>query len=572
MPLVSLEIEELAEIFPELEEPRPHRPAPLRLTFPDLSQSYLPGRGLFYSSLIHELLLVAVVLLTFQFHRTLLPRQRLLTHMIDLGDAAKITYLPTLGGGEEGNGRPGGSPGISHRSSAPAHSQSSKGIAYPGPQPIVSDSPNPTNQNQTVLHPSAEKPRVLKQFVPLPNIVRMANSGVKLPSDLLAAKPAMPELQVAPSPAVEKPKLPVPESPPPPAPITVAREARKAAQSPVAAPKIAKLPSQGNDLETIVSLSPTPAMPEPAPKLPEGEARGRFAVSPEANVTAENTPGSKKEGAASSAVIGKQAGTGSGNAVEVAIGPGVGVAASASGAGGGTGTGIGAANGSGKGGTGNENARGSGTGTGLGTTSGTASASGAGGGSGTGQGSFAGITIQRGSTANLGVSVATHVRARVSIPSQNAYGMTVVSLANSGGGLPDLGLFADEKVYTVYIDMRATTDDPAPSWTFQYALLHPSELSGNDQEGSAPPYPLSKQVPKLPRDLILKYLRDQVLVYAVLGIDGQLHQLEIKQTPDPLFNRPILLALKTWTFRPAQLNGQPVAIKVLLGVPVLPLE
>jgi len=150
--------------------------------------------------------------------------------------------------------------------------------------------------------------------------------------------------------------------------------------------------------------------------------------------------------------------------------------------------------------------------------------------------------------------------------------MTVVSLANSGGGLPDLGLFADEKVYTVYVDMRATAEDPAPSWTFQYALLHLNEISDKSEEGSTAPYPLSTQLPKLPRDLILKYLRNQLLVYAILGIDGQLHQLEIKQTPDPLFNRPILLALKNWTFRPAQLNGQPAAIKVLVGVPVLPLE
>jgi hypothetical protein len=571
MPLVSLEIEELAEIFPELEEPRPQQ-KPLRLTFPDVSQRYVPGRALFYSSLIHELVLVVVVLLTFQFHRTLLPRQKLLTQMIDLGDGAKITYLPTLGGGDEGKGREGGSPGISHRTSAPAHSQSSKGVAYPGPQPIISDSPNPTSQNQTVLHPSAEKPRVLKQFVPLPNIVKMANSGVKLPSDLLAQKTAMPELQIAPAPAVENPKLPVPDSPPQPAPITVAHEARKAAPSAVAAPKIAKLPSQGTDLDTIVSLSPTPAMPGSAPKLPEGEARGRFAVSPEANVTTENTPGSKKDGAASSAAIGKQAGNGSGNAVEVAIGSGAGTGASASGGGGGTGTGIGAQAGSGKGGTGTENARGSGTGTGLGTGAGSTSASGAGEGRGSGQGSFAGITIQRGNTANLGVSVTAHTRAKVSIPSQNAYGMTVVSLANSGGGLPDLGLFSDEKVFTVYVDMRATADDPAPSWTFQYALLHPAAGSGDDKEGVAPPYPLSKQIPKLPRDLILKYLRDQVLIYAILDIDGRLHQLEVKQTPDPLFDRPILLALKNWTFRPAQLNNQPAPIKVLVGVPVLPLE
>jgi len=57
--------------------------------------------------------------------------------------------------------------------------------------------------------------------------------------------------------------------------------------------------------------------------------------------------------------------------------------------------------------------------------------SGTGAGSGAGKGSFSGITIQRGSTANLGVSVQATPKAKVSIPSQNAYGMTVVSLATS---------------------------------------------------------------------------------------------------------------------------------------------
>jgi len=48
--------------------------------------------------------------------------------------------------------------------------------------------------------------------------------------------------------------------------------------------------------------------------------------------------------------------------------------------------------------------------------------------------------------------------------------MTFTSTASSGGGLPDFGVFQNQKVYTVYLDMRASDDDPAPSWTLQYAV------------------------------------------------------------------------------------------------------
>jgi hypothetical protein len=33
-------------------------------------------------------------------------------------------------------------------------------------------------------------------------------------------------------------------------------------------------------------------------------------------------------------------------------------------------------------------------------------------------------------------------------------------------------------------------------------------------------------------------------------------------------SNPIVEALNTWVFRPAQLNNQPVAVKVLLGIPL----
>jgi hypothetical protein len=175
-----------------------------------------------------------------------------------------------------------------------------------------------------------------------------------------------------------------------------------------------------------------------------------------------------------------------------------------------------------------------------------------------------------------GISVSVR-RFSVKIPPQTAYGMTITSTADSGGGLPDLGLFAHKKVYTVYLDMRGTTTEHAPSWTLQYARLGSAvevaaPATDPSHEGLTPPFPLTKERPKLNSELIRTYLRNVIVVYAVMDTQGKLQRLSVRQTPDARFNAGILAALTHWSFQPAQLNGEPVALKVLIGIPLLPYE
>src|SRR6266851_10029341 len=158
------------------------------LTFPDVSHGYLPGRGLFLSVVVHELVIGVILLLTFTLSRTHLPTSRSFNDVIKLSDAKGVVYLPVLGGGGEGRGQIGGSPGVSSKESSPAPSRSSKGMAFPGPQPILSNPPNPTNQRQTIIQPAKEKPKVLQEFVPLPNMVKIAKPHLPLPSDLVNGK------------------------------------------------------------------------------------------------------------------------------------------------------------------------------------------------------------------------------------------------------------------------------------------------------------------------------------------------------------------------------------------------
>ena len=84
---------------------------------------------------------------------------------------------------------------------------------------------------------------------------------------------------------------------------------------------------------------------------------------------------------------------------------------------------------------------------------------------------------------------------------QTSYSITITS--SGGGGLPDFGVFQDEKIYTVYLDMRANDTDCTPSWTLQYAVQQPG--AGDPAEHirgtPTPPYATLKRYRNLIRRL-----------------------------------------------------------------------
>ena len=160
---------------------------------------------------------------------------------------------------------------------------------------------------------------------------------------------------------------------------------------------------------------------------------------------------------------------------------------------------------------------------------------------------------------------------------QTSYGITILSTETSGGGLPQFGVFSNEQIYTVYLDMKRTATDPAPSWTFEYAVLkgavdpaNPNKTpsSRRPQEGLVLPFPISKERPAFPEELVRKYARRRLIVYAVISVDGKMEQVTVKESPDTLLNESVLRALSNWSFRPAQLDGERVPVKVLMGIPV----
>ncbi|MBP1598012.1 MAG: hypothetical protein H6Q05_3389 [Acidobacteria bacterium] len=600
-----------------------------------LSRAYFPGRGVPFSLLAHGIVFT-VVLLYPLYHNPLLeaaPPPKV--QFIDLTDTRLVMFLPILGSGNQGGGpadeKPQGRLDEPSVSSAPGR----KGLSYPGPQTILSDPPQPTNTIQTLLQPKLDNPPILPPPLPLPNLVQIAGpdpippmgppepvskppDAVKpaeqrppdpppVPAEAKATNSSLPVVELQPPVPIDPSKLtfpassapqppPVPKPPepvlakpasqiappvkdlPPPEPARADAEPPKS-ETPPANPEKPKEPpaaeppspaKSGTDLLTVVSLTPLPAPPTQRIEVPVGEARGRFAISPDPNLSApEKEPGSKTGSPASQTVLGNPAATPGSKTPPVAtapVGTGAGGAKDKGGAGSGAsadvtpGSRAGSTAGSGGG-------SGSGTGAGSGT------------GTGTGKEAFAGITIvggvrETGAAGNpaAGNPVPPTAPPR---PLQTSYGLYVVSTESGGGGLPFYGVFSNDQVYTVYLDMRRTETDTAPSWTLEFAVPQETLVQVNaaanaiqTQQGLVLPFPAEKELPAMPADLVRRYPQKMVIVYAIVNPEGRMEQVSVKDSPDPQLHESVLAALSRWVFRPAQYNGVPVAVKLLMGIPL----
>ena len=153
---------------------------------------------------------------------------------------------------------------------------------------------------------------------------------------------------------------------------------------------------------------------------------------------------------------------------------------------------------------------------------------------------------------------------KFTIEQQPAYGMTVVSTASSGGGLEDFGVFHDERVFTVYIPMKRSEEEADPTWTLQYAPVQSADSVGQVLAPSV----ATREWPEIPAALQKKYSERQVVISAVVDKDGKVSNVAVLRTPDPRVSAPIAKALTKWVFHPAQAHSAPVAVKVLIGIPL----
>ena len=606
MSLISLDLNSPSRNKAPAKSPSPDRY--LRLTY-SVSRGWLPRRGLLFSLLVHEIAIVALMFIPppsgprprvwreKQWDTTMIPKEAL--------------YLPQLGGGSEGGSaeKAGGEASPVPKSPAPA--AGARGVTYAGKQQIISNPPNPTNHIQTILQPDLPNPPTLKAFVPLPNMVIIAQA-VPLPppprsvtppppppSPVVPPRPAaqpvvtpaatvkppaprvqVPELTLEGPRPVEAPHLTLPATPPTSTSPTLAQAPPPPAPAPSAPPKPAPetkpapprppqvLPAgESRNAHNVLVLSPVSAPPSASPQIPQGEARGQFAISPQANperslsgvgsAAGTNTAGALGVGSSPGAAAGNGPGNGTGGPRASGQGSGnaaVGKGGGASDVGGG---------GHGGGGSGGGVGVGSGPGAGHGTEAGHGTGTGAG--AGPGGGAFAGMTIQGGEGPAGAIAIPAPSKPPAEDQEGASYGITIISTGNSGGGVGDFGVFHDEAVFTVYLNPAKAADDPAPLWPLQYAVL---DTAGVPLQDLLPPFAVKKQTPVWPPDLLTRYRGQEIVVYAIIDAEGKMQHPKALQSPNARLSEVLLAVLEQWLFRPATMNGKPVAVKAVLGVPI----
>jgi hypothetical protein len=312
--------------------------------------------------------------------------------------------------------------------------------------------------------------------------------------------------------------------------------------------------------------------PDAKAGIPNAEIEGSFAIVPKGTLAVMgsgnsissgtgtggpgHSPGAMGHGTGSGSAIGTGGSSNGiglgGNGIGTGSGLGSGTASSGRGSGAmnaAAGNGIGGRGGHGNGGNGSN-----------GSGSGTASS-----GTGTGATGLPGISIVGGTTSSMGGGATIPVPAApsVAIQPRGIYGMTVVASGSNGGAARDLGVFGKtETVYTVYISMADAGG--GPDCPLQYAIVRGEGVSASNAM-LTPPYAVKKKPATVPA---AAGNGRQVFIRGFIGADGKLlSPLAVGSRLDDVAKSAVA-ALQDWEFLPAQLEGQAVKVKVLIGVHV----
>ena len=140
--------------------------------------------------------------------------------------------------------------------------------------------------------------------------------------------------------------------------------------------------------------------------------------------------------------------------------------------------------------------------------------------------------------------------------------MMIISGGASGGASRDLGVFSrHETVYSVSIPM--TDAGGGPDWTMQYALRDPAESGA----GLLVPPIAQKKIAATIKPTSISVDADPVFISAIIDENGKLLSPRAVRVQDARAQLAIR-TLEQWEFLPAQLDGKPIACKILVGVAV----
>lgn len=416
-------------------------------------------------------------------------------------------------------------------SAAPAVSARPPVPDYTAPQTIVSNVASPVNRIQTILRPDMVAPPNLKFPLRLQSVVILPSTAAPVLAPRPPEQPSQPAPVFSPeeAPAI-KPTVQMPV-------LTLAAKKgsiirASAAPPQTVSPNLKPLPGANtNAIKALVVVNAVQVAPDPSTVVPEGQLAGKFVVGPSADGPGTgSSPASFETGNVSGTAAGHSPAPGNGhsstpageNTVAGRGGPRASIAPNS-----GSGEGTGATNGSGA----------SGVGTSL------------------VKGGAPGISISGGVPGR-------HAVTANSFPGRPSYPLMIISGGASGGASRDLGVFSrSETVYSVSIPMADAGG--GPDWTMQYALLD----SAQSGAGLLVPPIAQKKIAADMKPAAISVDAGPVFISAIIDENGKLQALKPVRAQDAR-SQVAIRALEQWEFLPAQLEGKPVASKVLVGVAV----
>ncbi len=413
---------------------------------------------------------------------------------------------------------------------------------FSGAQQVISRPPNSTKGVQTISRPDLITPPKLMYPQRLPSMVILAppNALPSMPRRFELAKPVRLAPRKMPTSKIDEPRLVSQVSPvdapklyvSPAEPVAPTSAAASGANSPLS---VTVTDPRGTALKSVIVVNAVTVPPESA-IIPDAEISTRFAVGPSSNGIS---------GDAASRSDGNSAGVVPSNVRASSL----------------------------------RQDRESSTGTGVERASGYAGTSKSENPSNnreTGPESNGGLTTAGLNKGPAGISISGGVPGRggrasvtASIP-RGSYALTIISGGNSGGASRDLGVFArTETVYTVYIPM--TDVGGGPDWSLQYALVGSAPTQSSSLNGMlTPPVVLKKVQATQPKTELASDV-GPVFIAGVIDESGKLQALRPLRVVDARA-RAAVGALAQWEFLAAQLDGKPVASKVLVGVRIVSAE
>lgn len=80
------------------------------------------------------------------------------------------------------------------------------------------------------------------------------------------------------------------------------------------------------------------------------------------------------------------------------------------------------------------------------------------------------------------------------------------------------------------------------------------------------PVPVKTPPPTYPLELKREGISGLVAVKVVIDVNGTISEATVSKSTDPRFDAAAIEAVKKWKFKPAQKDGAPVAIKMIIPI------